>query len=91
MGGGDAVLQRVVKEGDFNKDENKNAEGGRGNRWRPEMGKGDVGVRNSRKPARLKWSEEEESVRKVGRGDGSGFDAARVAAILTSLPTSVKS
>lgn len=57
-------------------------ETGGGLKW----GRRDVDVRNSRKPARLKWSEEEESVRKVGRGDGSGFDPARVAAILTSLP-----
>ena len=47
---------------------------------------GGRGMRNSRKPSRLKRSEEEESVRKMGWAEGSGFDPARVAALLTSLP-----
>lgn len=33
----------------------------------------------------MKWSEKEESVKKVGKGEGSGFGPARVAAVLTSL------
>lgn len=63
-------LQRAAKEGDFpTKTEIKvlrrAEETGGGLRW----GRGDIGARSSRKLARLKWSEEEESLRKVGRED----------------------